>query len=94
MVRHEIEHLAHFVFVQFRNPPLVIVLRTDRGVEFVMIRDVVAMQALRPGLEIRRRITIANPERVEIRHNLARLIKGKFPVELQPVSRRRNARIL
>ena len=64
----------------------------NRGVQFVVIRNIVTVQALRPSLEIGRRITITDPERVQIRHDLPGLGKGELPVELQPVGGRRNPR--
>ena len=93
VVRDEIEHLSHPVRVQLRDPRVVFRARTDRGIQLVVIGDVVAVQAFGARLKIRRRITIADPERVQIRHDLARLRKGELPVELQPVGRAGNARM-
>ena len=59
MIRDEIEHLAHRVRMQFRNPRVVIFARADGRVELIVIGDVVAVQALRASLEIRRCISIA-----------------------------------
>ena len=85
--------LSHAVRVQLRDPGVVFLARADRGIQLVVIGDVVAVQALRARLKIGRRIAIADPERVQIRHDLARLRKGELPVELQPVGRARNARV-
>src|SRR3954463_10031801 len=52
------------------------------------------METLRARLEIGRRIAVADPERVEIRHDLPRFVERELPIELQPVGRRRNPRVL
>ena len=85
--------LPHPVRVQFGDPGVVLLARADRGIQLVVIGDVVAVEAFRPRLEIWRRIAIADPERVQIRHDFARLGKGELPVELQPVGRSGNARM-
>ena len=86
VVRNEIDDLSHAVAVEIGDPGVVLIARTDRGVQFVVIGNVVAVQTFRARLEIGRRITITDPERVEIRHNLSRVVEGELPVELQPVS--------
>ena len=53
VIRDEIEHLAHRVRMQFRNPRVVLFAGADRRVEFVMIGNVVTMQAIRARLKIR-----------------------------------------
>ena len=73
VVRDEIEHLSHAVRVQFGDPGIVFLARTDRGIELVVIGDVVAVQTFGARLEIRRGVSIADPERVQIRHDFARL---------------------
>ena len=72
--------------MQVRNPGVVILPRADRRVEFIVIGNVVAMEALRARLEIRRGISIGHAQRMQIRHNLARLSKGEPAIELQSVS--------
>src|SRR5262245_7805518 len=52
-----------------------------------MVSDIVAVETLRACLKVRRRIDVAHSERVQIRHDLARLRKREPPIELQPVSR-------
>ncbi len=84
--------LPHAVRVQFGDPGIVLRARTDRGVQLVVIGDVVTVQAFRARLKIGRRVAIADSERMQIRHDLARLRKGELPVELQPVGRGGNAR--
>ena len=93
VVRDEIEDLSHPVRVQLGDPGVVFLARADRGIQLVVIGDVVAVQAFRARLEVGRRIAIADPERVQIRHDLARLREGELPVELQPVGRGGNARV-
>ena len=85
--------LSHFAGVQFRDPGIVFFARTDRGIELVVIGNVVAVQTFRPRLEIRRRITIGDPERVQIGHDFARLREGELAVELEPISGAGNARL-
>ena len=82
MVRNKIQHLAHAVRVQLRDPGVIIRPRTDRRVQLVVISDVVAVQALRAGLKIGRRVYIAHSQRVQIRDDLARLRKREPPIEL------------
>jgi hypothetical protein len=94
VVRDEIQNLPHAVRVQRLDPRIVIGPGTDRGIELVVIGNVVTVQAVRARLEIRRRVAIADAERVEIRHDLPRLGKRELPVELQPVSRSGDARML
>src|SRR6266567_23533 len=91
VIRDEIDYLAHRVRMQFRNPRVVLCAGTNRRVEFVMIGNVVTMQALCARLEIRRCISVAHTERVQIRHDLARLRKSEPAIELQPVGASRNA---
>ena len=93
VVRDEIDDLSHLARVKIGDPGIVIGARADRRVELVVIGDVVAVQAFRARLKIRRRVTIADPERVEIRHDFPRLRKGELPIELQPVGRGGNARV-
>ncbi len=69
VVRDEIEDLTHAVRVQLGDPGVVFLARTDRGVQLVVIGDVVAVQALRARLKIGRRIAVADAELVQIRHD-------------------------
>jgi hypothetical protein len=94
VVRDEIDDLPHAVGVEVGDPSIVFGARTNSGIQLVVIGNVVAVQTLRARLEIRRRVTVADPERVEIRHDLARVGESELPVELQPVSRTRNPRVL
>ena len=94
VVRHKIKQLSHFVRVQLRDPRIVIRARADRGIKLVVIGDVVAVQAFRARLEIGRRVTIRHSELMQIRNDLARLLKGELPIELEPIGRNRNARII
>ena len=59
-----------------------------------MVRNVVAVQALGPGLKIGRGVAVTNPESIQVRDRLPRLTKGELPIELQSVGRGRNARVL
>src|SRR5262245_29201948 len=59
-----------------------------------MISDVVAVQAFRAGLKIRRRVHIADSQFVQICDDLPRVRKRETPIELQPVSARGNAWML
>ena len=94
VIGHEVEHLTYSVSVQFRNPRVVLLLRTDCLVEFVVIGNVVAVQTVRAGLKIGRRINVAHAERAQIRNDLARLREGEPAVELQPVGAGRNSWML
>ena len=94
VIRHEIEHLAHRVRMQFRNPRVVRFAGTDRRVEFVMIRNVVTVETLGARLKIRRCVSITHTERVQIGNNLARLRESEPAVELQPIGASRNARMV
>ena len=94
VIRHEIEHLAHRVRMQFRNPRVVRFAGTDCRVEFVMIRNVVTVETFGARLKIRRCVSITHTERVQIRNNLARLRKSEPAVELQPIGASRNARMV
>ena len=60
------------------DPGIVFLARADRGIEFVVIGDVVAVQAFRARLKVGRRVTVGDPERMQIRHNVARLRKGEL----------------
>jgi hypothetical protein len=93
VVGDKIEHLPHPVRAQFGDPSVVILARTDRVIQLVVIGNFVAMEALRPGLKIGRGITVADPERVKVGHESARLSKGELAVELKSVSRSGNARM-
>src|SRR5207302_9741921 len=55
----------------------------------MVIDDVVAMHASRPGSQIGRRIAMRNAQRSQIRNQLGCVAKSKFPVELQAVGRER-----
>src|SRR5207247_3460765 len=90
----EIEQLAHAVGMQFHDPGVVFLLRTDRRIELVVIGNVVTVQTVRPGLKIRRRVNVTDTESAQIRYDLARLREGEPPVELQPVGAGRNSRML
>ena len=79
--------------VQFRDPGVVLLPGANRRVEFVVIGNVVAVQTVRSGLKIGRRISITDTQRVQIGHDLARLGKSEPAVELQPVGRARDARM-
>ena len=57
-----------------------------------MVGDVVAVQAFRACLEIRRRISISHAQRMQIWHDLTRLSKGEPAIELQSVGRTGNSR--
>ena len=58
VVRDEVEHLAHPVRVQLGHEGVVFLARTDRGVQLVVIGDVVAVQALGARLKIGRGVAI------------------------------------
>ena len=90
----EIDDLPHTVRMQIGDPGIVLLTRPDRGVQLVVIGDVVTVEAFRARLEIGRCIAIADAERIQIRHNFPRLCKGELPVELQPVGRGGDARML
>ena len=92
VVRDEIEHLTHPAGVEFRDPGVVFRARPDGRVQLVVIGNVVAVQALGPRLEIRRSITVADPERVQVRHKSARLREGEVAIELEAISGAGNAR--
>ncbi len=94
VVRHEIEQLSHSMRVQLGDPRIVLLARTDRRVEFIMIANFVAVQTLRPRLKIRRGIGVAHTERVQVRDDFACLRESKLPVKLQPVSATGDARML
>src|SRR5215472_6763173 len=59
-----------------------------------MIGDVVPMQAVRTRLKIWRRINIAHSQRIEIRHDRARLGKREPAIELQPIGASGDAWVL
>src|SRR5207247_5749197 len=94
MIRHEIEHLAHRVRVQFRSPGVVFLTRTNHGVEFVMVGDVVAVQALGACLKMGRRVSIGHTQGMQIRYDLTCLSEREPAIELQSVGRTGNARML
>src|SRR5467141_1582658 len=58
-----------------------------------MIGDVVAMQAIRARLKIRRCVDITNSQRVQVGHDLTCVRKSEPAIELQPVGASWNARI-
>ena len=60
VVGDEVEHLAHFVRAQLRDPGVVILARSDRGVEFIMIGNFVTVQALGARLKVGRRVAVAH----------------------------------
>src|SRR5690242_14970299 len=80
--------------MQFRDPGVIIFACPDRGVELVVIGDVVPVQALGAGLEIGRSVGMTDPELIKIRHNFARLPEGEVLVELQAVGRDWNSWML
>ena len=71
--------------MQLRDPGLMLFARGDRRVELVMVGDVVAVQAVRARLKIRRCIHVTDSQRIEVWDNLACLRKGKPAIELQPI---------
>src|SRR5690242_21540417 len=73
--------------MQFRDPGVIIFACPDRGVELVVIGDVVSVQALGARLEIRRCVGMTDPELVKIRHNFSRLLEGEVLAELQAIGR-------
>src|SRR4029077_13849134 len=85
--------LSHLMGVQLGDPSIIFFARTDRGIQFVVIGNVVTVQTSLARLKIGRSVGITYPELVQIRHYLARLRKRKLPVELQPVSATGNARM-
>ena len=57
----------------------------DLGIECIVIDDVVAVEASRGGLEIRREIDVAHAQFREIRHERGSLREGEAAVELQAI---------
>ena len=91
VVRDKVEYLAHRTRMELADPRLIILVRADRCVELVVIGDVVAVQAVRARLKIRRCIHVTDSQRVEIWDDLACLRKSEPPIELQSVSAGWNA---
>ena len=73
---------AQAVGVDRGDPGFVVLAGADRRVELVVIRYIIAMQAVRAGFEIRRGITIADAKRIEIVGDRLRVPEGKVAVKL------------
>src|SRR5215469_5629832 len=71
--------------MQFRNPGIIIGTRTDRCIQLIMIGNVIAVQAFRARLKIRRSVDVGYAERVQIRDDGACLVESEPAIELQPV---------
>src|SRR4029077_16819665 len=91
VVRDKVEYLTHRMRMELPDPRFIILARADRRVEFVVVGDVVAVQAVRVRLKIRRCIHVTDSQRVEIGDDLACLRKSEPPIELQSVSAGWNA---
>ena len=87
VIRHEIEHMPHRVRVELADPRPVVVCRAEVGVETRRVRDVVAVRTARHGLQVRRRVAVADAERVQVVDDRARVLEREAAVELQPISR-------
>ena len=94
VVRHKIKQLPHFVRVQLSDPCIVIRARADRGIELVVIGDVVTVQAFRARLKVGRRVTVRHSELMQIRNDLAGVLEGKLPIELESICRNRDTQII
>ena len=68
-----------------------VLTRSDLGIQFIVIVDVVSVHAAGRRLEQRRRIHVGDAEIVQVRHQFPRLLEGEVQVELQPIGRRGDA---
>jgi hypothetical protein len=59
-----------------------------------VVSDIIAVEAVRACLKVRRRINVAHSELAQIRDDLARLRKREPPIELQPVGGRGDSRVM
>jgi hypothetical protein len=93
VVRHDVEQQAHTVRTQLTRQFLILLLRTELGVDFARIRYVVRVRAAAPGLETRRRVQVGDAEVVEIRDQVAAIHKTERETELYAVRRERQSKI-
>ena len=73
------------------NPRVIILARTDRRIEHVVVGDVVTVQAVRARLKIRRCVDVTDSECFEVWNDLACLRKSEPAIELQSVGAGWNA---
>ena len=87
MVRHNVQHLPQIRLSQPLAKPLVRLRTTQLLIHSLMIDDIVPMHTSRRCLQIRRTINMRDPERTQILGDPRRVVKCKFFMKLQPVSR-------
>jgi hypothetical protein len=87
VIRHEVNDLAEPRRMQRGHERIIVLTRADLRVQFVVIADVIAVQAPRAGAEKRRRIDMADAQITQIGHQITSLQEGEVLVELKAVRR-------
>src|SRR6516162_197098 len=87
MIRYKIGHLAERELLQLGDHRIELFTASYRGIQFVVIADVVAMMTVRTRTKKRRAINVADPEPLQIWDDFCCVFESKMPVVLQPVGR-------
>jgi len=66
-------------------------LASQLGAKAAVIRDIVAMRAIRAGFEKGRNVAVAYAERCEVRYQGCHVIEGQIRTELEPIGGPRHA---
>ena len=88
VVRYQIEYVPHAASGEGINPPPVVRIGADLGIEFRRVGDVVAMQTSGNRGQVRRGIAVADSERLQIIDDVRRVAEREQPVELKAIGRR------
>src|SRR5579884_1706108 len=90
VVWDHIENLAHTMFVQCVYEARVVFWRANLWVQMMMVDDVIAVHAARARTQVRRGVTVRDPELSKIRNQVSSLRESEAAVELQPICGKRD----
>ena len=90
VVRHEVDDVAHAERAERLDEPREAGRPAELRVDRVVVGDVVAVRAARPGREVGRRVAVGHAEPRQVVQHLPRVLEGERRVELQPVGAERH----
>src|SRR5258707_6277561 len=91
MVGNKIRDVTHIPLAEGSDKGIEILLGAESRIQLVKTHDVDGVSGSSAGAIERRSINVADPELLQVRNNLRRILKREVAAELQPVSCRWNS---
>jgi hypothetical protein len=85
MAGHNVQYLPHAVGLEGLAEGLVVGLGTNLGIQGLVVRDVIAMHAPRPGLKKRGGIAVGDAQGVQVGHNPPGIPEGESGMKLETI---------